>query len=74
MDLRIVIPERYKNLFEDDDTLTIEELFSTIEDLNSEISRIQEEFDDFKKDVEDNYKPLSYAEQIGYNERDFYEE
>ena len=74
MDLRIVIPERYKNLFEDDDTLTMEELFNTIEELNSEISHLQEQFDDFKKEVEDNYKPLSYAELVGYNPRDFYEE
>lgn len=74
MDLRIVIPERYKDLFDCVDTLTMEEIFNTIDELNSEIDRLQEEFDDFKKDVEDNYKPLSYAEQIGYNERDFYEE
>lgn len=74
MDLRIVIPEKYKSLFEDSDTITIEELFSTIDELNSEIDRLKEESDDYKEYVKDNYRELSQAELIGYNERDFFEE
>lgn len=41
-----------------------------IEDLISEIDRIQEEFDDFKHDVKDNYEPVPYEKQIGYNPYD----
>lgn len=72
MDLRIVIPEKYKSLFEDQDTITIEEIFSVIDELNSEIDRLKEQQENLEQDVRDNYKPISYAEQIGYNERDFY--
>lgn len=74
MDLRIVIPEKYKSLFEDQDTITIEEIFTVIDELNSEIDHLKEQHEDFEEDVRDNYKPVSYAEQIGYNERDFFEE
>lgn len=73
MDLRIVIPVIYRDLF-DEDTISIEDLFNVIDELNSEIDRLQEEFDDYKEYVKDNYKELSQAELIGYNERDFYEE
>ena len=74
MDLRIVIPVGYRSLFEDSDTITVEELFSTIDELNSEIDHLQEEYDDYKDYVKDNYRELSQAELIGYNERDFFEE
>ena len=66
MELKIVIPELYRSLFADSDTITIGELFSTIDELNSELDHLQEEFDD--------YRELSQAELIGYNERDFFEE
>ena len=74
MDLRIVIPELYRSLFADSDTITIGELFNTIDELNSELDHLQEEYDDYKDYVKDNYRELSQAELIGYNERDFFEE
>lgn len=74
MDLRIVIPELYRSLFADSDTITIGELFSTIDELNSELDHLQEEFDDYRDYVNDNYREMSQAELIGYNERDFFEE
>ena len=43
-----------------------------MEDLLHELDVLQEKYEDLEKDLEDNYKPISYAEQIGYNERDFY--
>ena len=73
MDLEIVIPACYRSLFADSDTITISELFDTIDELNGEIDHLQEEFDDYKDYVRDNYKELSQAELIGYNERDFFE-
>lgn len=50
----------------------IEELESVIEEKNDLIQRLEEELDDFKRDVEDNYRPLTYAELIGISDRDFY--
>lgn len=50
----------------------IEELESVIEEKNDLIQRLEEELDDFKRDVEDNYKPLTYAELVGISDRDFY--
>lgn len=47
-------------------------LISMLEDLISEINRLEENIEDIKKDIEDNYRPISAAEQIGYNEKDFY--
>lgn len=50
----------------------IEELESIIEEKNDVIQRLEEELDDFKRDVEDNYRPLTYAELVGISDRDFY--
>lgn len=50
----------------------IEELESIIEEKNDLIQRLEEELDDFKRDVEDNYRPLTYAELVGISDRDFY--
>ena len=43
-----------------------------IADLILEIDRLEEKIEDIEQDRDDNYKPISYAEQVGYNERDFY--
>ncbi len=43
-----------------------------LNDLLYEIDRLEEKYKDFEEEVEENYKPISYAEQIGYNENDFY--
>lgn len=72
-DLKIEVPTLYKDVIGANYT-TINELFAIIDDLKGDINHLQEEFDDYKEDVRDNYKPISYAEQIGYNECDFYEE
>ena len=54
------------------DFIPVEKLASIMEDLLHELDVLQEKYEDLEKDLEDNYKPISYAEQIGYNERDFY--
>ena len=72
-ELKIEVPTLYKDVIGANYT-TINELFAIIDDLKGDINHLQEEFDDYKADVKDNYKPISYAEQIGYNECDFYEE
>lgn len=58
--------------FKEKDVYTWEEILGIIEDIESELHSLQEEYDDFKQNVEDNYKPISYAEQVGISDRDFY--
>lgn len=41
------------------------------EELLNEIEHLKEELENFEQQVRDNYKPVSYAEQVGFNERDF---
>ena len=38
-----------------------------IADLITEIEHIKEEYEDFKKDVEDNYRHIPVEEQVEYN-------
>lgn len=58
--------------FKEKDVYTWEEVLGIIEDMEGELHSLQEEYDDFKQNVEDNYKPISYAEQVGISDRDFY--
>lgn len=50
-----------------------EEVEATIDDMKWEVEHYKEKFEDLEQDVEDNYKRVSYKEQIGYNEKDFIE-
>ena len=52
--------------------IPVESLMSIIEDLLVEVGKLEEKIEDIEKDRDENYKPISYAEQIGYNEREFY--
>lgn len=65
--MQINIPKEYKHLFEDQDSVTEEDLFYTIDELNYELTRLQKEYDNFQKNVEDNYKFIPVEEQIGYD-------
>ena len=49
----------------------VESMYSMIEDLLDEIEHQQARYKDLEKDIEDNYKPISYAEQVGVSDRDF---
>ena len=59
------VDEKY---FRGTDLASIDDLIGVIEDLRSDLDILQDEYDDFKKQVEDNYKPLSQAELIGWSE------
>ena len=59
--------------FKNKDMVSVEEILTELEELIDDLGYLREEFDDYKRDVEDNYRPLTQAEQIGYNEKDFYE-
>lgn len=71
-DLKIEVPFMYKDVIGSNFT-SINDLLAIIDDLKYELNHLQEEFDDYKEYVKDNYKELSQAELIGFNERDFYE-
>lgn len=49
----------------DDFSCMLEDLIYIIEDLKDKIDNLEE-------DIRENYRPIPYTEQIGYNERDFY--
>jgi hypothetical protein len=57
--------------FQEKDIYSWNEILEIIENMESELHSLQEEYDDFKQNVEDNYKPISYAEQVGISDRDF---
>lgn len=44
--------------------MALEELLGEYEDLQGSYEHLEEEFRDFKRDVEDNYKPITKEEQI----------
>ena len=43
-------------------------LISMIEDLIGKVENLEEEIEDIKSDRDSNYRPVSVAEQIDYNE------
>lgn len=60
-----------REIFDNKDLVTIEEMLTKIEDLNEELEYTQEKFEDFKRDVEDNYRRLEVSEQLDISDRDF---
>lgn len=52
-------------------TLEEDDVIGLLEDLVSNYHILKKEFEDYKKDIEDNYKPISIAEQVGISDRDF---
>lgn len=60
-----------KENFKNKDFISIDELLDKFEDLIFELEGVKEEYNDFKKDVEDNYKYMPIDEQVGISDRDF---
>lgn len=54
----------FEKLF-DKDWVSIEEIIEKLELAIDERDYYKQELEDFKKDVEDNYRPLTLREQIG---------
>lgn len=44
--------------------IPVESLMVALEDLLYEYHKKEEELEDLKKDVEDNYRPIPYSEQV----------
>ena len=60
-----------KDMFENKDIVSIEEIFNKLEDLVDEKTDLEIKFEDFKRDVEDNYKRISIEEQLDITDKDF---
>lgn len=60
-----------RELFLNKDFVSVEDLLDKCEDLKDELEHTIEEFEDFKRDVEDNYKPIPVSEQLDISDRDF---
>lgn len=52
-------------------TLEEDDVIGILENLVSNYHILKEKFEDYKKDVEDNYRPIPVAEQVGISDRDF---
>lgn len=79
MDNLIIADEKIRKLLDKVGKITktnytdysINSLICAFEDLLYEFNYLQEEIEEMEQDIEDNYKPISMAEEIGFNERDF---
>lgn len=60
-----------REAFKNKDLVSVYDLLDKIEDLTFELEAVKEEYEDFKKDVEDNYKYMPIDEQVGISDRDF---
>lgn len=54
----------FESLF-DKDWVSVEEIIEKLELAIDERDYYKQELEDFKKDVEDNYRPLTFREQLG---------
>lgn len=61
------------NHFKNKDFVSVEDILKELEQVIDDKEALQEEFDDFKRDVEDNYKPIPMSEHLGIDDTDFYE-
>lgn len=51
--------------------ITEDDVIRLLEDLVGKYQILKKEFEDYKQDVEDNYRPIPIAEQVGISDRDF---
>lgn len=64
--------EVFNRLFENKDLISIDDLISCIEDLDSEVEDWKMKYEELQNDLEDNYRPISQAEQYEVSDRNFY--
>ena len=57
--------------FNNQDFASVEELLTKIEDLLDELGDVKGKFNDYKNYIEDNYKPITVAEQLDISDKDF---
>jgi hypothetical protein len=52
-------------------TLEEDDVIGLLEDLVGKYRTLEEELENTKQDLEDNYRPIPVAEQVGISDRDF---
>lgn len=52
--------------------IEVEDLTCIIDELLGEIEHLKEEKEEIEQDRDDNYKPISYKDQVGVSDKDFY--
>nr|DAK87187.1 MAG TPA: hypothetical protein [Caudoviricetes sp.] len=52
-------------------TLQEDDVIGLLEDLVGKYRALEEELENTKQDLEDNYRPIPVAEQVGISDRDF---
>ena len=52
-------------------TLQEDDVIGLLEDLIGKYRALEEELENTKQDLEDNYRPIPVAEQVGISDRDF---
>lgn len=62
------------NHFKNKDMVSVEDILTELEQVIDDMEALQEEFEDYKRDVEENYKPIPMSEHLGIDDRDFYED
>ena len=53
------------------DLISLDELIDLVEDVIYDFEYLQDEYRDLKQDLEENYRPIPYAEQVGVYDSDF---
>lgn len=50
--------------FPKQDLISIENLLGVIEELDDQVKDLEEKYSDLERDLQDNYRPIPYAEQV----------
>ncbi len=65
------LPHWVTDYFGKQELISIDDLICYIEDLQEEVDEWKTNYEELERDLEDNYKPISKAEQYDVNECDF---
>lgn len=52
--------------------VSLEEILGALEEMIDAKEHAEEELEDFKRNLEENFKPIPISEQVGISDRDFY--
>lgn len=69
-DIQIKLDDSWKNKLKQE-TMSWNDLLEIIDEKESDILELKEEISRLKQDIEDNYRPIPVAEQVGISDRDF---
>lgn len=69
--MEICMKEYNLDSFKEKDLYSWEEVINKIEELECELKSTQEEYEDYKEYVKENYREISYSQQVGISDEDF---